>query len=81
MFGRKITASDKVKEIAIINAGQSSRFISVSFKLITESEIKQVATAYTTIGAERRYPLLVEVKYVYDPKYKDIYLQIQNEFL
>jgi hypothetical protein len=83
MFGRKITATDKVKEIGIINAKHalSNKFISTTFKLITESEIVQVAKTYMNFGAVRHYPLLVEIEYIIDPKHNNVLIRIQDEFL
>lgn len=83
IFGHKITASDKVREIGIINAHQVSpdNFISISFKLIVESEISNIVDKYMTMGLVRPYPLVVEIKYMTDPEYNDILLQIHDEFM
>lgn len=83
MFGGKITALDKVKEVGIINADHAdgSRFISTSFKLIKESEIPQLIKKYTTVGAVRNYPLLVAIQYMEDPQYNNVRIRIQDEFL
>jgi len=83
MFGNKITVSDKVKEVGIVNAEHAggNKFISTSFKLFTESEIPQLIQKYTTIGAVRNYPLLVAIQYMEDPQYNNIRIRIQDEFL
>jgi hypothetical protein len=83
MFGRKITATDKVKELGIVNAQHalSNTFISTTFKLIVEAEISQVAKMYTSLGAVRHYPLVVEIQYMADPKHNKVLMRIQDEFL
>lgn len=83
MFGRKITATDKVKELGIINAQHAltNTFISTTFKIIVDAEISQVVKMYTSFGAVRHYPLVVEIPYLADPKHNKVLMRIQDEFL
>jgi len=83
MFGKKLTATDKVIELGILNAQHalSNNFISTTFKLIADSEIRQIAKLYTTFGAVRWYPLVVEIQYIVDPKHNNVLMCIQDQFL
>ena len=78
----KILPTDKICEVSVVN-GESATdytFVSVSFKFIAEREIKTIAKDYLYILCDRRYPVIVERKYLEDPKYREQKVHILNEF-
>lgn len=80
-LGKKINASDKVIEFALINGESSdSSFMTISFKLLIEKEIKEISKIYTSIGVDRRYPMLVDKKYMSGKKYKANRMKILEQF-
>ena len=81
MFGKKILATDKIKEIGIINIKNISVFISTSYKLVKETEIEEVARKYITIGADRRVPIVVERYYMDNEEFISQRRKVMEEFL
>ena len=80
MFGNKILATDKIIEIGIINAGNFASFISITYKLIKETEIENVAMRYVSVGVDRR-PLVVERKYMFEDEYAEQRRRVMEEIL
>lgn len=81
-LGAKIKSTDKIIEFALINAqsADTSKFISISFKKMTEKEIKKIAKQYQVIGEPKRYPQLVDRKYMVLGKYKSIKTRVLDDF-
>lgn len=73
LLNNKLRAMDKIIEVLVINAESavSARFISVTFRIIAEREIKQISKKYVQFGESSRYPKLIERKYLEQKKYKE----------
>lgn len=81
ILGTKIRSIDKIIEVALINAqsADTSNFISISFKKVLERDIKDVAKKYVCVSSRKRYPLIVERKYMEQKQYKNIRKRILEE--
>lgn len=62
----KIQPTDIVLEVAVVNGdgAASNNFVSVSFKLICFKEIKELSKIYLPIDNGKKYPTLVDKKYM-----------------
>ena len=83
ILGTPIKPTDTVIEIAVINEHSilRSHFINIQFKYVIKREIKDVANRYMSLDHSRRILLLVEYKYMTNPKYMKHRNKIMNEFL
>ena len=83
LTGSLIKQSDKVVQALLVNAVDAinTKFISVTFRTITEREIKKVTKKYISLDNSRRIPLLVERKYMEQMKYSEHRQKIAEQFL
>ena len=82
LFNGRFKLYDKVMEVAVLNAGfvMSGGMLSISFRHISETEVKKVLKEYTIVRVSR-YPVIVERKYMEDNEYKDYRKIIEQEYL
>ena len=75
--------NDKIMEIAILNAGDAltCRHLSITFKRITERDLKKLLKDYIIIKMTPKYPTLVERKYMEDKEYKDYKKIIERDYV
>jgi len=83
ILGSLLKENDIFLEVAVLNVDNvfTTKFISMSFKFMAKRELKAVSKKYTIIDPDKRYPLLVEAKYMDLDEYSKQRDKIYKQFL
>lgn len=83
LLGSLLKENDIFIEVAVINTEgiDINTFLSISFRYVSKREIKDVSKKYVIIDPDRRYPLLVESKYMDMIEYVNYRDKIYKQFL
>ncbi len=81
LLGNPLKSSDKIINVNLINdKSLDCKFISISFRVITYREIKNVSKEYVIIRKSGIFPTLVKREYIEDPKYANYAKKLYEQF-
>ena len=83
IYGTDISVNDKLVTVSVINAKDAlnAKFISISFKNVAKSELKQFLKDYTLVNVKRSGPTVVERCYMEHVEFMGHKQRIHEQFL
>ena len=83
LLGSLLKENDSFIEFGVVNVEGilTNKFISLSFRYVAKREIKDIAKMYIILDTDRRFPILIESKYMELPEYNKHRDKIYKQFM